>query len=74
MQSQGNWGIDCSNATVFKANTATCRVTTILVSARLPAGPDAGFYSHYSLTRAFERTLGLPLLAGATRVATAPIH
>jgi phosphoesterase family protein len=74
VQSQGNWGIDCSNPTVFKANTTTCRVTTILVSARLPAGPDAGFYSHYSLTRAFERTLGLPLLAGATRVATAPIH
>jgi hypothetical protein len=74
IQSQGNWGIDCSDHAVFVANTTTCRVVTILVSARLGGGSFPGFYSHYSLTRAIERNLGLPLLAGANRVKRAPIY
>jgi hypothetical protein len=74
VQSQGNWGIDCSNHAVFVANTTTCRVVTILVSARLHAGPFPGFFSHYSLTRAIERNFGLPLLAAANRVKRAPIY
>jgi hypothetical protein len=74
VQSQGNWGIDCSDHAVFVANTTTCRVVTILVSARLGGGSFPGFYSHYSLTRAIERNLGLPLLAGANRVKRAPIY
>ena len=52
----------------------TCRVVTILVSARLHAGPFPGFFSHYSLTRAIERNFGLPLLAGANRAKRAPIY
>jgi phosphatidylinositol-3-phosphatase len=74
VQSQGNWGIDCSDHAVYVANTTTCRVVTILVSARLDGGSFPGFYSHYSLTRAIERNLGLPLLAGANRVKRAPIY
>jgi hypothetical protein len=74
VQSQGNWGIDCSDHTVFLNNTTTCRVVTILVSARLRGGSFPGFFSHYSLTRAIERNLGLPLLAGANRVKRAPIY
>jgi hypothetical protein len=74
VQSQGNWGIDCSNHAVFIANTTTCKVVTILVSARLHTGPFPGFFSHYSLTRAIERNFGLPLLGGANRVKRAPIY
>jgi hypothetical protein len=74
VQSQGNWGIDCSSHTVFVDNKTTCRVVTILVSARLHAGPFPGFFSHYSLTRAIERNFGLPLLAGANRAKRAPIY
>jgi phosphatidylinositol-3-phosphatase len=74
IQSAGNWGIDCSDHAVYVANTTTCRVVTILVSARLGGGSFPGFYSHYSLTRAIERNFGLPLLAGANRVKRAPIH
>jgi phosphatidylinositol-3-phosphatase len=73
-QTQGNWGIDCSNPSVFAANSATCRVVTILISARLPAAPAVKFYSHYSLTRAIERNFGLPYLGGAARVTAAPIY
>jgi phosphatidylinositol-3-phosphatase len=73
-QSHGNWGIDCSNPTVFGANTSTCRVVTILISARLPAAPAVKFYSHYSLTRAFEKNFGLPFLGGAAKVTAAPIY
>ena len=71
---QGNWGIDCSNPTVYAAKKAACQVPTILVSARITAGPDAHFYSHYSLTRAFEQNFGLPLLGGAGSVTSAPIY
>jgi hypothetical protein len=71
---KGNWGMDCSTKSVYDANVATCQVPTILVSARIPAGPDGAFYSHYSLTRAFEENFGLPLLGGATRVTSAPIY
>lgn len=71
---KGNWGMDCSNATVYNANVATCQVVTILVSARLPGGSTSNFYSHYSLTRAIEQNFGLPLLGGAARVTTAPIY
>jgi hypothetical protein len=71
---KGNWGMDCSNPTVYQANFGTCHVATILVSARLSGGSVSAFYSHYSLTRATEQTLGLPLLGGATRVAAAPIY
>jgi phosphatidylinositol-3-phosphatase len=74
VQSQGNWGIDCSDNAVFVNNTTTCRVVTILVSARLRGGSFPGFFSHYSLTRAIERTFGLPLLGGANRVKRAPIY
>lgn len=70
---KGNWGIDCSNPTVYHANVGTCQVATILVSARLPAGTASAFYSHYSLTAAIEHTFALPLLGGAQRVTPAPI-
>jgi hypothetical protein len=75
-QAKGNWGIDCSNPSVYNANTATCHVVTILVSARITAGPTGTFLSHYSLTAAFEANFGLPLLAGAknTWVTPAPIY
>jgi len=60
---------------VYNANTATCHVVTILVSARITAGPTSTFLSHYSLTAAFEANFGLPLLAGAKNswVTPAPI-
>lgn len=74
VQSQGNWGIDCSDHAVFVANTTTCKVVTILVSARLHAGAFPGFVGHYSLTRAIERNFGLALLGGANRVKRAPIY
>jgi hypothetical protein len=70
---KGNWGMDCSNLSVYQAKKATCQVTTILVSARIPAGNDGAFYSHYSLTRAIELNFALPLLGGANNVARAPI-
>jgi hypothetical protein len=75
-QAKGNWGIDCSNPSVYQAKTATCQVVTILVSARITAGSTSTFYSHYSLTNAFEHNFGLPLLAGAndTWVTPAPIY
>ena len=41
-QDKGNWGIDCSNHAVYVANTQTCQVATILVSARITAGRDVG--------------------------------
>jgi Phosphoesterase family len=72
-QVKGNWGIDCSNAAVYAANPATCQVVTILVSARIPAGSTNVFYSHYSLTSAFESNFGLPLLGAAPTVTPAPI-
>jgi phosphatidylinositol-3-phosphatase len=74
VQSQGNWGIDCSDHAVFVPNKTTCRVVTILVSARLHAAPFPGFFSHYSLTRAIERNFRLGLLGGADRVKRAPIY
>jgi phosphatidylinositol-3-phosphatase len=74
VKDKGNWGIDCSNQTFYNANKATCQVVTILVSARIAAGPTNAFYSHYSLTRAIEQNFGLPLLGGANSVATAPIY
>jgi phosphatidylinositol-3-phosphatase len=75
-QAKGNWGIDCSNPTVYNANKATCQVVTILVSARLSGGATNAFYSHYSLTAAFESNFGLPLLGGARNswVTPAPIY
>ena len=73
-QSHGNWGINCSDPTVFQTNSATCRVVTFLISARLPPAPATKFYSHYSLTRAFEQNFGLPLLGGAAKVTAAPIY
>ncbi len=75
-QAKGNWGIDCSNPAVYTGNKATCQVVTILVSARLSGGTTSTFYSHYSLTAAFESNFGLPLLAGATDswVTPAPIY
>jgi len=75
-QAKGNWGIDCSNPTVYNGNKATCQVVTILVSARLSGGSTNTFYSHYSLTAAFEANFGLPLLAGAKNswVTPAPIY
>lgn len=73
-QAKGNWGIDCSNPAVYAAKTATCQVVTILVSARIPAGPTNVFYSHYSLTSAFESNFGLPLLGAAPTVTPAPIY
>jgi phosphatidylinositol-3-phosphatase len=72
-QVKGNWGIDCSNPSVYTANKATCQVVTILVSARITAGPTNVFYSHYSLTSAFESNFGLPLLGAAPTVTPAPI-
>ena len=39
-QAKGNWGIDCSNPTVYAANKATCQVVTILVSARISGRAD----------------------------------
>ncbi len=73
-QAKGNWGIDCSSASVYAANKATCQVVTILVSARITAGPTSVFYSHYSLTSAFQTNFGLPLLGGAKTVTPAPIY
>ena len=75
-QAKGNWGIDCSNPSVYNAKTATCQVVTILASARITAGSTSTFYSHYSLTAAFEHNFGLPLLAGANDswVTPAPIY
>jgi hypothetical protein len=72
-QVKGNWGIDCSSASVYAANKATCQVVTILVSARITAGPTSAFYSHYSLTSAFQSNFGLPVLGGAKTVTPAPI-
>jgi phosphatidylinositol-3-phosphatase len=72
-QVKGNWGIDCSNPTVYAAKKASCQVVTILVSARITAGPTNVFYSHYSLTSAFESNFGLPLLGAAPTVTPAPI-
>jgi len=46
---------------------------TILVSARITAGPTSVFYSHYSPTSAFESNFGLPLLGAAPTVTPAPI-
>jgi hypothetical protein len=74
VKDKGNWGIDCSDPSVYSANKATCQVTTILVSARITAGPYGGFVGHYSLTAAIEQTFGLPLLAGAKKVTPAPIY
>jgi membrane-anchored protein YejM (alkaline phosphatase superfamily) len=74
VKNKGNWGIDCSNPTVYASNKATCQVITILVSARLPAGPYTAFTSHYALTAAIEQTLGLPLLGGARAATPAPIY
>jgi hypothetical protein len=59
---------------VYAANKATCQVVTILVSARITAGPTSVFYSHYSLTSAFQTNFGLPLLGGAKNVTPAPIY
>jgi hypothetical protein len=59
---------------VYANNKATCQVVTILVSARIPSGPFAGFTSHYALTAAFEQTFGLPLLAGARTATPSPIY
>jgi len=76
VQTKGNWGIDCSDPSVYNAKKSTCQVVTILVSARITAGATNTFYSHYSLTAAFEHNFGLPLLAGATKswVTPAPIY
>jgi hypothetical protein len=74
VKNKGNWGIDCSNPTVYANNKATCQVVTILVSARLPAGAFSGFTSHYALTAAFEQNFGLPLLGGARSATPAPIY
>ena len=74
VKDKGNWGIDCSNPTVYANNKATCQVVTILVSARIPSGPFGGFTSHYGLTAAFEQTLGLPLLNAARNVDPSPIY
>jgi hypothetical protein len=70
---KGNWGMDCSDPAVWAAKKSTCQVVTILVSARIPAGNDGAFYSHYSLTRAIQENFGLPLLGGAKTVSRAPI-
>ncbi len=70
---KGHWGMDCSDPAVYAANKGTCQVTTILVSARIPAGNDGAFYSHYSLTRAIQENFGLPLLGGAKTAPRAPI-
>jgi hypothetical protein len=76
VQTKGNWGIDCSNPSVYQPKKSTCQVVTILVSARITAGATNTFYSHYSLTAAFEQNFGLPLLAGARNswVTPAPIY
>ena len=76
VQTKGNWGIECSNPTVYNGNKATCQVVTILVSARLSGGSTNTFYGHYSLTAAFEANFALPLLAGAKNswVTPAPIY
>jgi hypothetical protein len=42
-------------------------------SARITAGPTNVFYSHDSLTSAFESNFGLPLLGAAPTVTPAPI-
>ncbi len=70
---KGNWGINCSDPAIWAAKKTTCQVVTMLVSARLPAGVDGTFYSHYSLTRAIEENFGLPLLGGAQTAPRAPI-
>ena len=70
---KGNWGIDCSDPAIWAAKKSTCQVVTILVSARIPAGIDGTFYSHYSLTRAIQENFGLPLLGGARTATRAPI-
>ena len=70
---KGNWGIDCSDPAIWAAKKSTCQVVTILVSARIPAGIDGSFYSHYSLTRAIQENFGLPLLGGARTATRAPI-
>jgi phosphatidylinositol-3-phosphatase len=70
---KGNWGMDCSDPAVWAAKKSTCQVVTILVSARIPAGNDGTFYSHYSLTRAIQENFGLPLLGGAKTATRAPI-
>ena len=49
-------------------------MVTILVSACITAGPTTLFYSHYSLTWAFESNFGLPLLGAAPTVTPAPIY
>jgi chitodextrinase len=73
-QAKGNWGIDCSNHTVYLANTKTCQVATVLISARIPAGATSAFYSHYSLGAAIEQNFGLPLLGHEASVTPAPIY
>ncbi len=72
-QDKGNWGIDCSNHAVYVANTQTCQVATILVSARITPGATSAFYSHYSLGAAIEQNFGLPLLGHEASVTPAPI-
>ena len=72
-QVKGNWGIDCSNHTVYLANTKTCQVATILISARMPTGPTSAFYSLYSIGAAIEQNFGLPLLGHEASVTPAPI-
>ena len=59
---------------MYAANKATCQVVTILVSARITAGPTSAFYSHYGLTNAFQANFGLPVLGGAKTVTPAPIY
>ena len=59
---------------MFAADEATCRVTTILVAARLPSGPVTRVFGHYSLEKSIARNFGLAPLAGANRVTGAPIH
>ncbi len=73
-QVKGNWGIDCSNHTVYLANTKTCQVATILISARMPTGPTSAFYSLYSVGAAIEQNFGLPLLGHEASVTPAPIY
>jgi hypothetical protein len=74
VQNKGNWGIDCSSPAIYQKNVATCQVPTILVSERMPGGSDNTFYSHYSLTKAFEQNFGLQVLGGAQSVTIAPIY
>ena len=58
---------------MYLAKKTTCQVVTILVSARMPAGPTP-FYSHYSLTAAIEQTLGLPVPRLPRHSSKAPIY